>query len=292
MKKASIAILVVLALLIGLVAGFYSAGMSKGSVSKAGTGAQKGNYKDTFADGWRAAKEKLEASALFNLPGMTDNKIISGTVKEVANGKVVVETALRNPLDDEALKTRSVSLSGSKISVRMFRSSEEIDRVRKASEIELKSINDELNALEKKLSSCQPASVAVTNDPCADDRAERDELFKKSMEVRNSMMNEYYDVQNPSVNDIKPGYFVTVTAAEDVSGKVEFNAVSVTASQNIREANQIMPPAASNPSSATSPAATPSVVPPPATETPVSNNPAPIVPSTATTPTPQAPVAE
>jgi hypothetical protein len=121
MKKASIAILVVLALLIGLVAGFYSAGMSKGSVAKPGAGIEKGDYKDTFADGWRAAKEKLETSNFFGPAGMNDNKFISGTVKEIGGDKLVVETYLRNPLDDEALKIRNVSVSGAKFKVRVFK---------------------------------------------------------------------------------------------------------------------------------------------------------------------------
>jgi len=243
MKKASIAILVVLALLIGLVAGFYAAGMSKG-VSVAGTNVgmemKKGDYKDTFAEGWRAAKEKLEGSNLYAMNDEESKKMMSGTVKEISGNKILIDVPLPNPLYDESLKTRSVVADKAVLTVRKRRSQAEIEKNRAAGEKELASINAQIAAGENDLADCPPMTMATGNDVCAAKRENQKKLFMKMMEINSSMMNEYYDVSNPSLSDIKAGDYINIKADQNIRESVEFSAVQLDVTEGM-SASAMMP---------------------------------------------------
>lgn len=67
----------------------------------------QGNYKNTFADGWAAARQRLIDSGFV----MNDMTSISGTIKKINNDSLVITTGLINPLDDESLKERVIKLN-------------------------------------------------------------------------------------------------------------------------------------------------------------------------------------
>lgn len=260
MKKGSLTAMIVVALLIGLVAGFYLAGMSKtasiGSLAGAGGEVKKGDYKDTFKDGWRAAKEKLEASGFYSMAMPGNKNSVSGLVKDISNGKIVIDTPLSNPLDDEALKTRTISLVfGAKITIRKVRPAQEIESSRVKAEAEMKSLSEEISNLNKQLAECA-ISAGPAQDPCADKRTEQNNLSKKLMELSVSAFNQYQDVANAVLSDIKPGYFVVVKSADDVSSKTEFSATEVEVTEN-SIAPPLAPPSAASvaPASAEAPVA-------------------------------------
>ena len=66
------------------------------------------SYKDTFSDGWKAARQKLIDLGLYS-----DKEVylLSGYVDSVDGDKIIISTALFNPLDDEALEQRIVHIS-------------------------------------------------------------------------------------------------------------------------------------------------------------------------------------
>ncbi len=142
MKKTSIAILVVLALLIGLVSGFYLASMARGISNVCQAPASKVSGNGTFADGWKAAKDKLDSMTGVNVAA--DNKVVSGVVKEISGSDIIIEAPLRNLLDDEALKTRTVSVSGVKISLKRIKTPEEINMEKKGTNMEMPDLYKEI----------------------------------------------------------------------------------------------------------------------------------------------------
>jgi hypothetical protein len=213
---------------------------------------------------------------------MDGGKSLYGVVKEVSGGKVVLEVPLRNPLDDESLKVRSVAADKAKIVVRKRKEQAQLERDRLQAEKEMKVISEKMASLEKELSSCA-ASASTEDDACSQKRSERERLFTQNMELSSKLMNEYYELPNASLNDIKQGYSLSVRAAEDISEKTDFSAVEIEATENMvitmpvsptADAAALTPPPATAPASAVDPAA-------------------PATPSTPTTPsTPVAPIAE
>jgi len=68
---------------------------------------EQGNYKNTFADGWAAARQHLIDKGFI----MADLTSISGTIKEINDDNLVIAVGLINPLDDEGLKERIIHIT-------------------------------------------------------------------------------------------------------------------------------------------------------------------------------------
>jgi hypothetical protein len=187
------------------------------SVSKNDT--TSGKYQNTFADGWKAAREKLRDS---NFPGtFAEIKSISGRILKIDSDGFTMETSLLNPLDDESLKTRSVKV-GDKA---------EIFRQRQMTEAELNELRasnaDKLKVLEDKLS------------------AEKDTMEKTSLQMQISMlkMPVYMQFKDEKIklSDFKVGNQVLVEANENINEKTEFEALRIRTSG---QATPLMPSSA------------------------------------------------
>ena len=213
--------MVVVALLIGLVSGFYLSGMSKGvSGNKiAGGEMKKGDFKDNFADGWRAAKEKL---AEMN-PMINNTFSLFGQVKEV-NGKEISFTSnLVNPLDDESLKTRTAVITGdTKVTIWKLKTQEQFASDQKDSQAKLTSLQKESDDLRATVMACDKARMgtAVAATPAATEesaecktaRNQSNEMMKK-MDEAGQQMDMYQKIDNANLSEVKAGWNVSVTSA-------------------------------------------------------------------------------
>lgn len=272
--------MVVVALLIGLVSGFYLAGMSKnlsvGGNQAAGDAVKKGNFRDNFADGWRAAKEKLAETN----PMMNNVFSLSGQVKEVSGKEISFNSNLVNPLDDEALKVRTAVVTGdTKVTIWKLKTPEQIANDQKDGQAKMASLQQESEDLRSTMMNCDKARMEIIAAPaaneesaeCKDARNQFGEVMKKMDEAR-QQMDMYQKIENASLSDVKPGWSINVTSVvikkagetdtpaammsqnENIASVQKFNAGSI----DLRE--MMVGPAIANPP-LTAPAA-PAAVPP------------------------------
>jgi len=236
MKKAVIAIFVigVVSFTIGLYVGDnYGNGRV---LSQKINPKEKGDYKDTFSDGWKAAKEKLEKSGFLMGMNMGEVKSLAGDVKSVSGQKIVMNTALLNPLDDEDLMMRTINLTNdTKITVYKTKTQKEQESFRKNADSRLGNLRFQRSNLEKKIASCQPIDPMMIGEAddsskdCMDVNNEYSELNTEIMELEMGIMDTHKKIENAKLSDIKKGYSIVIISNETVSDKKEITAVKIEA---------------------------------------------------------------
>jgi len=210
MSKQTVVISAVAAacLIVGFGIGYGSGSKNNGNPLAINT-SQRGNQADTFDAGWNAAKQKLKESGI--LPMVSQALSLNGELKEVKGEKLILSVSLLNPLDDESLKERTVTLAdGAKIILREFKTQDELksdEAIR----------NKKVTELQAKMNS------------------------EKDQEKKGALQMEIMQAQMPAdmmketeikLADIKPGYQISVEAKEDISGKKEFIAEKISVQAN------------------------------------------------------------
>jgi len=167
------------------------------------------NNQDTFQAGWDAAKEKLKESG-FIMPG--EIKALSGNVKEINGNKIILSTNLINPLDDEALKTRTVIINkDTEIVIQKEKTQEELN-------VEEAEKSEKIAVLKEQ------QKIAVTEE-------EKMDLEIQIMDLQ--MPVDFFKLQNVGIKDIKAGDNISVTAEEDIAQKQEFSASRISIDRTI-----------------------------------------------------------
>lgn len=244
MKKAIIAIFIiaVVSFTIGLYVGDnYGNGRILGPKINP---QEKGDYKDTFSDGWQAAKDKIKEAGGMVMP-ITETRILSGDIEKIDGNKITFKTFLLNPLADDDLKTR-VAIIDNETSIIVYgkKSEEEANEDREESRKKLGGLRIQRETLSSEVQECLPAPAFILTeepeattspDPCTETRKELDELNNLIMELEMDGMSDFKKIEDASLSDIKEGYSITVEAEEDISEKGEFKAIKI-------EAREFEPP--------------------------------------------------
>lgn len=207
MNKNLLAVIIVGLICLGLggLIGYQFALNQKTNIGLNGYG-PNGQYQNTYADGWRAAKEYLKISNFF--PAMGTVKILSGAIKKVDSNSITIGTALLNPLDDENLKTRKVLVSGDTlITTRRVMTAQEIAQSEKERQ-------DKINNLKKEIAK-------------ATDEAKKIQLEADLEALKNIVAVDSTKEEKISLQELKAGQFVMVEAGEDISAKLEFTAIKI-----------------------------------------------------------------
>lgn len=193
---------------LGFSLGFISKDVSmtdKGSKQFLKEEQQKGEYGNTFADGWAAARQKLIASGM--MPMIGEAISLSGTVKEADNKKVVFTTELINPLDNELLKTRTAKIS------------EETEIILRKQKTEQEREQEE-EERDKKIQALQSQLAKISDE----EENKRMELQMQIDELFMPMIDDFKEVKG-KVSDLKVGYYIMVESGEeDIAQSLEFSA--------------------------------------------------------------------
>lgn len=194
---------------------------------------ENGDYKDTFADGWAAAKNKLEESGVLVDMFAGEVKSLSGEITEISGNKIVFSTPLINPLDDESLKARTVLVTkDTEITIYKLKSEEEKAESQIETDKELGNLRFRRDSLAKKLEGCEMHMLSE-EDPCAADREEFNDSQSRIMVLEMNMMGDYSEIKDAKIGDIEKDYNITVEAEEDISEKKEFKAVKIEVREKI-----------------------------------------------------------
>lgn len=235
MKNTIIIVIIVavIAFTVGLYVGdTYGTGVVIGT--KVAT-KEMGDYKNTFADGWKAAQERLEEAGLAAVPG-GEIKTLSGDVSEVKGDRIIFIANLYNPLASENQRTKTAIITkNTKITFYRAKTMDEKEAKQTEADEELGGLRLERDSLSNQLVGCDPG-VIPEEDLCAEEREELFAIEGKIMDLEFSAMSEYIAVENAKLSDIKKNYSITVDADEDISEKSEFEAAKI----EVRE-NMIMP---------------------------------------------------
>lgn len=192
MKKILINTLVILVILgVGILIGTK---LSKKTVTQ-------GEIKeDSYQAGWNAAKERLAQSETGMLIS-SDIRTINGVVEKNEGGKLEIKIKPLEPLADEALDTRIVTLNPeTKIYLSMQK--------------DMTKFQEEMNAFQERMMASQQ-DVNMT-------QLEAPTPFEKT-EVK--------------LSELKQGQQVSVTAGENIKDKKEFVAKEINVQQNIAMPN-------------------------------------------------------
>ena len=105
-KRNVYIIIIIIALVLGYFLGYFISKITSDNSSlQTRSEAGRGNFKDTFDDGWEAARQKLIDSDMFMAYG--DVNSLNGKIKDLGNNKINFIVELLNPLDNEILKNRT-----------------------------------------------------------------------------------------------------------------------------------------------------------------------------------------
>ncbi len=248
MNKSVIFILIIPAFLLGLAGGYYLNDYSAPLITKTTTiqkEMKEGNYKNTFADGWTAAREKLKESGIVG----TEARALSGEVSEVKGDKVVFSASLTNPLADESLKTRTAVITNdTELVVRKRKSQEQIEKDQAEAREKLGGLKLKRDNLAKETANCAPPAMPGEegeDDECASAFEEYDKVRAEITDLEIKAMDDYSEIADAKISDIEKGYSLIVTAGEDIAEKKEFKAIKIEARENKAAAPETTAPSIS-----------------------------------------------
>lgn len=227
---AFIASSMVISFLVGLSLGYLSFGL--GCLS----GKVPQTSQNTFTDGWEAARQKLEKTEMFVMPG--EIMSLSGTIKEARKTEIVLTAGLINPLDDESLKTRTAKITEeTEVIVRRQKTEQEIAKEESIKEGKIKELQNQLANFKngRQVTNLKTQIKNLRNQ--ANDL--ENELF--SLQRDGGVMNiemqieelemgiaidEYKEVVGKS-SDLKAGSYIEVIADNNISQSREFTAKKI-----------------------------------------------------------------
>jgi hypothetical protein len=223
----------------------------------------------SFADGYNAAKKKLNDSGYFP----HQNGTLSGQITGVNSNEVAFTAPLVNPLDDASLKTRTaVVTNDTTITLYRLKSADQLAADQQNGQKQMTDLQSQISSLQSQMNKCGPAAIGFTANSadCQTISKEYSDALQQ-MNQANQLMDMYVKVNNASLNDIKSGMQITVYGEKvqqpsnsqpaalaplmnsfaDISEQAKFNVSLI----EVRE----MPAAPGNivPTSANPPAATP-----------------------------------
>lgn len=221
MKNSYIVIMIVVAFIFGAIFGFYAGILNLSTSSDGGPKPAEGQ-KNTFASGWEAARQKLIKSGGFR----EHVSRLSGTVKEVKDGKMVFETNLVTPLDSEELKTRTAVLDDStELTLRKLKPQDQYRKDREEYQGKINDLRAEIDDLQERSMECEELMMD-TGEESLECQALRKNINEKydQMQEYESNMNRYIDVEDPKLSEIKPGYRVRVISmSKEKSGEEDYD---------------------------------------------------------------------
>jgi hypothetical protein len=198
----------VVASLIVLVA--FIAGLLIGTLVTTKAIGGKTINRGSYVEGYNAAKNKLDASGMIpSFPG-----ILSGQITAINGKEISFSVSLRNPLDDESLKTRVAVIDDStKITLYHYKDSEQSAVDRGDAQKTLSDTQGKISSLQDKIDKCRSSAAeasSTNNSSNCDSLSQKyNDLLKKQTDAFKKM-DMFDEVSNASLSDIKPGMQITV----------------------------------------------------------------------------------
>lgn len=199
MKRSPLAAIIII-FLVGILAGFATGWTARGQ------GRLLIDNKNMAAsDVLESIKDKLREEGQLR----EEVSSLSGVVKEVNGDEVVFEVDLVNPLQDESLRTRTAVVNeGTEIVILSPKTKEEIMADKEEYERKRSSLNR------------QEANIASELKDCLAERGDCDEIMDRQADI-SRQINEVkellsqYDHQEGGIEDIKPGFIITVQVGKE-----------------------------------------------------------------------------
>jgi hypothetical protein len=201
-------LIVLVAFIFGLLIGTLVVAKTASGVKISGLSQMTGS----FADGYNAAKKKLNDSGFF--PHQTG--LLSGTISSINGQDIVFSTSLVNPLDDASLTSRTAVVTPDTV-ITLYRQKTptQIAADQAAGQKAITDIQTQITTLQSQMSKCSqgnlvsPATPNSTSDACiATSKQYADALQKQSQIVQ--QMDVFEKVDNASLSDLKAGMQITV----------------------------------------------------------------------------------
>lgn len=191
-RKTTIVIIILLAL--SFLFGIF-AGLQIGLGNKKVSGISGQADANTFQAGWEAAKKRLNESGFSPMMSNLEIKSLSGEVKTIKDGKLIIKVRPLEPLTDPKLDERTVTVgSNTKIYQLIQKDQQEIQA--------------EMEAFQKSMRTQVENPTATASSPV--------------------MPPEMYAKKEIALSEITIGQQITVTAGENIADSREFKAVEIT----------------------------------------------------------------